>query len=127
MARYLNNIPSPLPPQQLYQLTGSILQAEGFEYVNYQGENVWKKGKGLMTAPQFISVVCNNGTVTLQAWLKYAILPGVYVGEMGLTGFFGLAMKEMLKSRVLRLEKAIGTENMNYYNQVQASNANPQG
>ncbi|MCI8497589.1 MAG: hypothetical protein HFE85_04995 [Clostridiales bacterium] len=126
MARYLNNIPSPIPPERIYELASSVLQAEGFQYVTYKGENVWKKGTGVLTAPQFIAITCHDGKVTIQAWIKYALLPGVYVGEMGLKGFFGIAIKEMLKARVNRLEQAIGTENVNYYNQAQAQNAPPQ-
>lgn len=36
----------------------------------------------------------------LEAWIKFAILPGVYVGEMGTKGFVGALPKQLLKERV---------------------------
>lgn len=64
-------------------------------------ENVWKKGKGVLTGPQYIKLTpLNDGTYILEAWVKFAILPGVYVGEMGITGFFGAIPKSFLKARV---------------------------
>lgn len=54
MSRYVNNIPSPLNPEYIYQMVGSILQSEGFEYVTYKGENVWKKGSGFDSAAVYV-------------------------------------------------------------------------
>ena len=85
-----------------YILT-DFFRKEGFELTDYQGERVWKKGMGLLTAPQFMKISYQAGHVHLEAWLKFAILPGVYCGEMGLEGFFGFAVKEQLKSRVYTL------------------------
>lgn len=36
----------------------------------------------------------------MEAWLKYVLLPGVYFGEMGVTGFYAIAVKKPLKKRV---------------------------
>lgn len=84
------------------------------------------KKEAASTAPQFMSVVCHDGMVTVQAWIKQALLPGVYVGEMGLTGFYGVAIKEMLKGRVARVETAIGTENQRFYNSQQMAASAPE-
>lgn len=60
-----------------------------------------KKGVGLLTAPQFLKLSVNNdGSYVLEAWIKFAILPGVYVGEMGTKGFVGALPKQLLKERV---------------------------
>ena len=76
------------------------MKNEGFSYTTVKGEPVWKKGVGALTAPQFMKVECQNGHVHMEAWLKYALLPGVYVGEMALKGFFGIAVKKPLKKRM---------------------------
>lgn len=81
-------------------IVADFLSKEGFTSTVYRGEPVWKKGVGLAAAPQFIKVSSENGQVHLEAWLKIPILPGVYCGEMGLTGFYAIAIKKMLKSRV---------------------------
>lgn len=100
MARFITDFQANRPDEQVRQVVMDYLGKEGFSYTTSKGEPVWKKGMGLMAAPQFVKVECQNGRVHLEAWLKYALLPGVYVGEMGLKGFFGIAIKKMLKSRV---------------------------
>lgn len=84
---------------------------EGFQLTDYNGERVWKKGIGMLAAPQFIKVSYYAGQVHLEAWLKFAILPGVYCGEMGLDGFWGFAIKEQLKSRVMALIQLLQQQN----------------
>lgn len=84
---------------------------EGFQMTDYNGERVWKKGIGMLAAPQFIKVSYYAGQIHLEAWLKFAILPGVYCGEMGLDGFWGFAIKEQLKSRVMTLIQLLQQQN----------------
>ncbi len=100
MARFVTEFTINQPKEFVDFILKDFCAKEGFEYTQFKGENVWKKGIGMMTAPQFIKVEYQNGKVHLEAWMKYAILPGVYCGEMGLTGFWGFAVKQMLKSRV---------------------------
>ena len=73
---------------------------EGFKLTDYHGEAVWKKGIGMLAAPQFIKLSYQNGWIHLEAWIKFAILPGVYCGEMGLDGFWGFAIKDALRGKV---------------------------
>lgn len=77
-----------------------FLRKEGFALTTVKGEVVWKKGKGLLAAPQFLKLQYANGVVHLEAWLKYAILPGVYCGEMGLDGAMAFAIKAALRDKV---------------------------
>lgn len=100
MARFATEFTINQPKEFVDFIVRDFCAKEGFEYTQFKGENVWKKGIGMMTAPQFIKVEYQNGKVHLEAWMKYAILPGVYCGEMGVTGFWGFAVKQMLKSRV---------------------------
>ncbi|MDR1892130.1 MAG: hypothetical protein LBQ48_03870 [Oscillospiraceae bacterium] len=107
MARYTNEIATPVPPLSLAQPISDYLTKEGFTYKEYEGRRVWKKGVGIMTAPQFIEVYYGETSIQLHAYLKYPILPGVYVGEMGITGFFGALPKSLLKQRVSGIEQYI--------------------
>ena len=107
MARYINQLPLTKDPQILTQMIGDYLTREGFVNKTYQGELVWQKGIGLMTAPQFIKFGFTADSVIVEAWMKYAILPGVYLGEMGIKGFFGFAMKAILRTRVKSVETII--------------------
>ena len=107
MPRFITDFPVNATDETIHYIVNDYLTREGFVYTNYNGEDVWKKGKGLMAAPQFIKVQYQNGQIHLEAWMKYALLPGVYCGEMGLTGFMGWGMKEILKGRVNTLIQAL--------------------
>ncbi len=107
MARYISEIATTKDINTARFVAEDFFNKEGFTKTNYQGEEVWKKGVGLLTAPQFIKITYTEGKIYLQAWLKFALLPGVYLGEMGITGFFGFALKKMLASRVKTLETLI--------------------
>lgn len=100
MARTITNFQATRPDDQVRQIVVDYLSKEGFSYTTIKGEPVWKKGVGMLAAPQFMKVECLNGQVHLEAWLKYPLLPGVYVGEMSLKGFWGIAIKKALQKRV---------------------------
>ena len=100
MSRYTMSFVTPCPPQQVNDCFSSYLISEGFEIKTENGENYWKKGVGLLVAPQCIKLNYQNNVYIIEAWIKFALLPGVYVGEMGLDGFFGCIPKSMLKSKV---------------------------
>lgn len=104
MARYSKDFPLKTSPDAIFQTVYQYLITEGYEYIQYDHENVFKKGKGLMAGPTFLKLSFSESTVRLEAWMKYALLPGVYVGELGLTGFVGAAVKGPLKRRVARIE-----------------------
>lgn len=107
MARYVNQLPLTKEPQILTQMIGNYLTKEGFVNKTYHGELVWQKGIGLAVAPQFIKFDFTENSVIVEAWLKYAILPGVYLGEQNLKGIFGIAVKSILKTRVKSVETII--------------------
>ena len=104
MARYTNRFQSSRSDEQIKQIAESFFTTEGFKLTDYQGEQLYKKGVGLMTAPQFIKLSSLNGAVQIEAFLKFAWLPGVYSGEMGLDGIFGALPKRLLKKTVTNLE-----------------------
>lgn len=127
MARYVTQFNSPFTPQQINDAAAAYLTNEGFEFREFDTQNVWKKGKGIMTAPQFIRISQSApGVYTLEAWLKYPILPGVYVGELGIDGFFAAVPKSMLKSRVTELLACLtGLNQQSVYNNAPAQQNAP--
>ncbi|MDR1564728.1 MAG: hypothetical protein LBS74_07205 [Oscillospiraceae bacterium] len=100
MSRYIIDIPTNLTQEQAFQLVGTYLSSQGFNYTERKGERVWQNGEGWLVAPQFIRVDYQGGFIRLQAWIATALLPGVFVGEHGLTGFWGWGMKLALKNKV---------------------------
>ncbi|RPJ05407.1 MAG: hypothetical protein EHM28_12175 [Spirochaetaceae bacterium] len=107
MGRYINDIDSKKSEADLNKLIQDFMSKEGFKQFKYGQEQVWKKGMGILTGPQFMKTDAKAGKVHLEAWIKMALLPGVYVGEMGITGFFAFAIKAVLKKRVENLQKLI--------------------
>lgn len=77
-----------------------FFQKEGFKYVNFKGEQVWKKGTGALVAPQFMKLEYRNGQVHIEAWIRAVWLPGVYGKEMDFSGAYGFAIKEHYKTKV---------------------------
>ncbi len=98
--RFSTYLPINQPNEFVSIIVNDFFAKEGFVYTNYKGEMVWKRGNGVLAAPQFVKLDYQNGTVYLQAWVKYALLPGVYVCEMDLDGGFCFPIKNMLKNRV---------------------------
>lgn len=120
MARYIQQFSSPYSAQEVSNVFSSYMMSEGFELVDYKGEKVWKKGMGLMTAPQYIKLTAlSDGTYLMEAWLKFAILPGVYAGEMGLKGFVGAIPKGFLNNRVNALFGNLNAQMINQNPQAQ--------
>ena len=107
VARFIAEMPTGKPDDMVRFIAEDYLSKEGFKQKLYKGEAVWKKGNGLLPAPQFIKISSLQGHVHLEAWIKQAILPGVYVGEMGLDGAYGFAIKKVLKDRVDALARLL--------------------
>ena len=83
------------------------LTDEGYEYREFEGENVYKKGSGWVSAPTFVKIQASKTVIIIEAWIKTALLPGVYVGESGIDGFYGAAPKGILANRVRYIEQMI--------------------
>ncbi len=108
MARYISEFSFVGDQQQMMNQISEYLYSEGYEFRrNFEGEDLFKKGKGIVSAPTFVKVTFFNGSMRIEAWVKYALLPGVYVDEMDLEGFVGCAVKKPLKHRVEHIEGMI--------------------
>lgn len=107
MARYICDFMMEQNQQEFFNRAHQLLTSMGYEYVTFKGEDVFKKGNGWISAPTFFKISYSGTTVRIQAWLKTALLPGVYAGEHGIDGVWGFAVKEILKGRVAQLEQLI--------------------
>lgn len=109
MARYIKDFQINVDPQTAHSAVNQYLQKEGYEYINYDGENVFKKGQGVWSNPTFFKFSYAGNMVRMETWMKYAFFPGVYVGELGVTGFVGSAMKGPWKKRIAYLENVLSS------------------
>lgn len=47
MARYIRDFHISVNPQSIHSQINQYLQSEEYEYIQYDGENVFKKGQGI--------------------------------------------------------------------------------
>lgn len=104
MARYIKDFQTNVDPQTVHSAVNQYLQSEGYEYINYDGENVFKKGQGVWANPTFFKFSYSGNMVRMETWMKYAFFPGVYIGELGVDGFVACAVKGPWKNRIRNLE-----------------------
>lgn len=107
MARFIKDYETNKSPETLQKIIDEFFQKEGFKKYIDRNEEVWKKGMGILIGPQIMKVVIDGSKVHLEAWTKFAILPGVYAGELGVTGFIGGLPKKLLRDKIELFEKVI--------------------
>ncbi len=115
MARYIKNFVLNGNLQQIQNEITAYLQNDGYKYIEYDGENVFKKGMGIFSAPTFFKFIYNGNCVRMETWMKYTIVPGVFVGELSVDGFVGAAVKGRWKTRIAYIESIFnrnGRENV---------------
>ena len=94
-------------PQALTDMVHNYLTSEGYKYKMKKNEGVYQKGAGLMMGPTFIKLSVINNCIRLEGWQEMAVLPGVYVGEIEIESFVGVAVKGPLKERFATVEDMI--------------------
>ena len=96
MSRYLRQFPiQNIDLNFVSSEIGRYMTSEGFSLVPYKGQTVWSKGYGFFTGPQYLTMSYYSNMIVLEAFIKMALLPGVFVGEYGLDGFFGAVPKQL--------------------------------
>lgn len=118
MGRTIKNIPNYVDPQMVFNNIYNFLTGEGCEYIDYHGEKVFKKGKGFFMAPTFIKVSATGNMFQIEGWMKYALLPGVYIGEIDFEGFTGAAVRGPAVNRMNTVEQIIVNANLQAQQQM---------
>lgn len=113
MGRTIRDFQVTVPPETIFQEIQQYLTAEGYTFTQFQNENLFKKGNGILMGPTFIKVSWMNYSMRLEAWMKMAILPFVFVGENDLESFVGAAVKGPLKDRFAHIEDIIRKYSVN--------------
>lgn len=109
MGRYYNRFITNLPVEQISTVIDGFFAANRFKPYSYKGETWMKCGKGILMAPQIMRVCVDGNLITVEAFVRYSILPGVYLGEFELDESFVLCVpKSELKSKVRNLEFQLG-------------------
>ena len=105
MARTVMNIPFTGDFNEIKGKLEQTVSGEGFKQKDYHGEQVWKKGVGLLTAMKFIKFEYSENGVNVFAWVQAGI--GSIGGkEMNLEGFVASLPKQQLKGTLQRVYDA---------------------
>ncbi|MFH1198111.1 MAG: hypothetical protein V1720_20585 [bacterium] len=107
MSRFIKDYQVSKSAGEIQNIINNFISKEGFKEYLYKGKNVWKKGVGLAVGPQFMDFQVTDGKVHLEAWAKFAILPGLYAGEMGIEGLIGKIPKNLLKKKIEEFESLL--------------------
>jgi hypothetical protein len=107
MARYTNKICTSVAPSSLAPAIEKYLSKNEFYQVSYKGNAAWRKGKGIIAGPQFIILTYGEQKITIEAFLKLSLIPGIFVGEMDTEGYINAVPKRILKESINALEQFI--------------------
>ena len=98
--------PSP-PPQILADTIHNYLMGQGYSFKQRGAEGIYQKGAGLTMGPTFLKFTIMGNGARIEGWQEYAILPGVYAGEIDIDSFIGIAVKGPLRDRFMYMESLI--------------------
>lgn len=103
----------------IFEKINNFLISSGYVKETYNGEYVYKKGDGWLAAPKYIKVNNMGGNcIKVQAWMKWVLLPYVFIGEMDFTQntFAGAIDKSKLKAIVEGIDTIVLQTNSNTTN-----------
>lgn len=95
MSRYVQDIVLNKPDDFVNFMMSDFIHKYDFFLHNWKGENCYRSGDAFMTGYRYFTWGYRNGVLHLEAWLR-----GPFGTEMGLTGFYGWAVKAGYKKEV---------------------------
>lgn len=105
MSRYYEEVPVLGDRKMIEEAAGGYLQKEGFQTLGEDG--LWGKLYSITGGPHFIHLTIGEGRVAVQAWIKIALLPRLWIGEMGIKGMYGFLAKRQMRRRLEELKKVM--------------------
>ncbi len=92
--------------EEVYQIATAILDSDGYKQIDRNGETVWKKGTGAMTAMHFIKLEFQDGDLIISGWVQIG-LGSAGLNDMDLTGFIGAVPKKTTFKTIQKIRKAV--------------------
>ncbi len=84
MARYISEFCLSQPFEATCNAIAQILNKAGYEFVDYEYDDLFKKGNGIMSSPEIFKLTLDeNGNLKIEAWRKSCVGVGVLCGEYG--------------------------------------------
>lgn len=106
MARTIIRVPFTADVDNTYNMVVSILQSNGYKEISYNGETVWKKGVGLLTAMQYIKIQFEENLLSVSGWVQ-AGLGSKGGSEMALNGVVAAVPKKSVMKVIEEIKRSI--------------------
>lgn len=106
MARTTIKIQYSQPFTVTNELVEGILLSNGYKEIDYNGETVWKKGTGMLTAMQFIKIEYGENIISVSGWVQVGV-GNVGGNEMALTGFTASVPKKSVMKVIAKIQEVI--------------------
>ena len=106
MARTVVKVPYQGDFNNIKLLIEQTISSDGFELKDYNGEKVWKKGVGALTAMKYLKFAYTENEIEMSAWIQVG-LGSVGGSEKNLDGFVGALPKKQLKTTLDKLTELI--------------------
>jgi len=103
MSRSIEEVATDKTATEIGELVENYMRRSGFIRTVFRGENVWRKGSGVMSGPLFMKIEPGEGRVHIEVWITHAVAPGLFVGEQDLRWPFPLITKNLLRLRLREL------------------------
>ncbi len=119
MGRYIRMEVINQPNDFVDYVINDFIMKQGFKYILFKGEYVYKSGDGFIEIPKFFSYKYEDGIIRIEAWTRTVSMIGIYGKENDLSGFSGKIAKDAYKSDIeqliMLLKQHAGNQQMNGY------------
>lgn len=95
MSRYVQNVVLNKPDDFVNYMMTDFIQKYEFSLYNWKGETCYRRGDAMLEGYRYFTWGYQNGVLHIEAWLK-----GISGQEMGLTGFWGFAVKSAYRNMI---------------------------
>lgn len=106
MSRSIFHTKTTLLEKEIADIVTALLEKDGYHEIERDGEIVWKKGTGAMTAMHFIKLEYFPGDFVISGWVQAGIGSKGF-DDMDLTGFIAAIPKKSTFKTIQKLRKAI--------------------
>lgn len=107
MSRYVKDYTINIEAEELLEELETYIISEGYTTTEYDGQLIYKKSSGAMNSPSYIKIRCEDTLLRIQAWIKFAMLPNVFIGEYDLQGVIGRDINGPLAERLQKIDNII--------------------
>lgn len=106
MSRSIFHATTFLDEKKAFQTAENILNQEGYHQIEKNGEVVWKKGTGALTAMHFIKLEFRQNELIITGWVQIG-LGSAGFNDMDLTGILGSLPKRSTFKTIQKIREAI--------------------